>query len=213
MNFRDISASAVTLVCVLFIFNALVVHKTVGRHLDASYKLFKYRNLLQTAKEINDIADETIEEFKAKSLFGYHVKRPMLVCNVIYKNLKLTEREKLIVNEKKIRVFLKPLTKVTADIKKQPNATHFLNDLMLLRYKVIDLILTVKYVERHLHNDIPQSSNTKTRQASGPPYQTPSNISLGNKIVSLLQCFRQELFYSARFYQDKVKELKNAKYV
>ncbi|CAB4027632.1 Hypothetical predicted protein, partial [Paramuricea clavata] len=177
-----ISASAVTLVCVLFIFNVLV-HKTVGRPLNASYKLFKYKNLLQTAKEINDIADETIEEF---------------------------EREKLIVNEKKIRVFLKPLTKVTADIKKQPNATHFLNDLMLLRYKVIDLILTVKYVERHLHNDIPQSNNTKTRQASGPPYQTPSNISLGNKIVSLLQCFRQELFYSARFYQDKVKELKNA---
>ena len=49
-------------------------------------------------------------------------------------------------NEKKIRMFLKPLTKVTSDIKKQPNATHFQDDLMLLRYKVIDLILTLKYV-------------------------------------------------------------------
>jgi DNA-binding transcriptional regulator YhcF (GntR family) len=56
------------------------------------------------------------------------------------------EKEKLIENEKKISVFLKPLTKVIIDLKKKPNASHSLKDLSLLRYKMMDLIFTINYV-------------------------------------------------------------------
>mgnify|MGYP002804455999 CR=1 FL=1 len=46
----------------LLVFNALV-YKATGRHLNTSYTLIHYKNLLQTSEEIDDIASETIKEF------------------------------------------------------------------------------------------------------------------------------------------------------
>ena len=61
--------------------------------------------------------------------------------------------------------------------------------------------------KRHLHYDASNSTKTKT---SPPFYETASKTSLGNKIVSLLQCLGKELLFSGRFYHNKVKELKKA---
>ena len=61
-QFLDISTSAAGLVCALLFFNALV-YQAMGRNLNSSHKLTKYKNLVQICKIIDEIADEAIEEF------------------------------------------------------------------------------------------------------------------------------------------------------